>query len=492
MKRLLLWVLLLAPLALRAQPTQPARLELLMRAEESDVRVLPLADSSVALVTESIARGSFRETYALLHYSSKLEPMQHTELPVPREYVLSQASAELPYAYVLFQSQYSAAKLLLLRVNMRTGALREYRFDTEKVDDVFSLEALSGNLFATVEVDGHLTVLHLDVAQEQFRLLTSLYEPLPTQLTFLADSVSNRLAFVLSQSNGYRSRLQIKQLSAQGKLLGSQFIQAESERGLITAELSPGDSVSRLLTGTYTLRDPRYSQGLFATDITPAATLRTPLRFYDFLTLKHFFDFMKPERAARLRARAAKRRAEGREVRLHYRLLTHRLIPFQQGHVLVGEVYYPRYRYDSPYGTMLYALRAFDGYRSTQAIVCGFDKNGTLLWDNSFLLKNADKYTLAETVRVRPMPDGQRLALAYTNEEFVRYKIIDRTAPASNDLQVPILTNLEGRKEKIVTTSQEGILPWYGSRFLAFGYHRVRPERGDSREVFFVNAVAFD
>ncbi|KAA9338396.1 hypothetical protein F0P96_06055 [Hymenobacter busanensis] len=492
MKRLLLWALLLAPMALWAQPTQPARLELRLDPDESDVRVLPLADSTVALLVESPMKGKFQQEFALLHYDQQLRQRRRTPLPVPKEYQLTESAAELPYAYALFQSNYTAAKLLLLRVDLRTGALREYSFDTEKVDDIYSLEALSGNLFASVEVDGHLTVLHLDIAQEQYRLLTSLYEPLPAQLTFLADSVSKRLAFVLSQSNGLRSRLQIKQLSAQGQLLASQFVQAESERGLITAELSPGDSASRLLTGTYTLRDPRFSQGLFATDLTPSAAVRAPLRFYDFLSLKHFFDYMKPARAERMRARSAKRRAAGREMRLHYRLLTHRLLPFQSGYVLVGEVYYPHYRYDSPYGTMLYALRAFDGYRSTQAIVCGFDSTGTLLWDNSFLLKNADRYTLTETVRVRPLPDGQRLALAYLDEEQLRYKIIDRTTPAPNDLQVPLLTNLEGKREKTVSTNHEGILPWVGSRFLAYGYQRVRPEHGESRLVFFVNAVAFE
>ncbi|WP_400193719.1 hypothetical protein [Hymenobacter sp. B81] len=494
MKPLLLWImLLLAPgAALRAQPTQPHRLELALDPDESAVHVLPLADTTLALLVERYPPSLARQQFSLLHYDRELQTRQEIKLPVPRDYEFAETCAELPYAYALFRADYTAAKLLLLRVDLQTGALRQYSFDTKTVDDIYHLEALDGKLFATVEVNGHLTVLHLDMEQEQFRLLASLYEPLPARLTFLADSVNKRLAFVLSESNGLRSRLQIKQLSAQGQLVGSQFVQAESERGLITAELSPGDTTSRLLTGTYTLRDPRYSQGLFATDLTPRGELRAPLRFYDFLTLKHFLDFMRPQRAERLRARSARRRAAGRPFRLHYRLLTHRLIPFQGGYVLVAEVYYPRYRYDSMGGFMLYSMRTFDGYRSTQAVVCGFDSNGTLLWDNTFVLKNAERYDLAETVRLRPMPDGQRLAMAYLDDEQIRYKIIDRTAPAPNDLQVPVQTNHEGQREKIVSTSREGILPWYGSRFLAYGYQRVRPDRGDNRLVFFVNTVAFD
>jgi hypothetical protein len=215
------------------------------------------------------------------------------------------------------------------------------------------------------------------------------------------------------------------------------------------------------------------------------------LRFYDFLNLKHFFDYMKPAKAERLRARSARRKAAGRDFRLHFRLLTHRLMPFQNGYVLVAEVYYPHYRYDSN-SMMAYAMRSFDGYHSTQAIVCGFDSTGTLLWDNNFVLRDVDQYTLSESVRFRPLPDGQRLVLAYLDDHDIRYKIIDRTTPSPNDLKVPILTNLEGKKEKVQETKEQSILPWYGSRFLAYGRQRIRLEHGSTRTVFFINTVAFD
>jgi len=35
------------------------------------------------------------------------------------------------------------------------------------------------------------------------------------------------------------------------------------------------------------------------------------------------------------------------------------------------------------------------------------------------------------------------------------------------------------------------LLPWFGSRFVATGYQRVRSERGPDREVFFLNSVVF-
>jgi hypothetical protein len=495
MNRLLLPLLLLLPLALRAQltPTQPLRRELLLDPDLSDVRVLPLADTTVALFVENTPPGSFREQYRFQHFNRRLEPVRDVPVEVPREYRLVQACATVPYAFALFESEYIASKFQVFRLDLRTGEVQGFAFDTKTVDDLYDLEVLDGKLFATVQVQHHLTVLHIDVDAEEFRLLPAVYEAVPTELTFLPDSATQSAGYVVSQSNGFLSRLQVKQLSARGQLLASRFIQAESGRGLITAQLSPGDSTQRLLAGTYTLRDPRYSQGLFASNLPGDPALRPPLRFYDFAVLKHFFDFMNPRRAARLRARSQQLRAAGREMRLRYRILTHRMIPFQDGYVMVAEVYYPQYRTAGTYGWGNYATpRSFDGYRSTHAIVCGFDRYGTLLWDNNFVLKNVEQNTLAETVRLRPLPDGQRLVLAYLDEDKFRYKIVDRTAASPNDLNVPLLTNTEGRREKTLDTSHQGVLPWYGSRYLAYGYQRVRPEHGPHRQVFFLNAVAFE
>jgi hypothetical protein len=496
----LLW-LLLTPLALRAQltPSQPLRLELNLDPDYTDARVLPLADTTVALFVETSPNGSFRQQYRFHHFDRQLRPLREVPVEVPREYRLEQAAAAVPYAFALFQSQYQPAKFQVYRLDLRTGALIGFAFDTKLVDNIYDLEVLDGKLFATVQVERHLTVLHIDAEEEEFQLLPAVYEQAPTELTFLPDSATQRAGYVVSQTNGFLARLQVKQLSARGQLLASRFIQAESGRGLITAQLSPGDTAQPLVAGTYTLRDPRYSQGLFASNLPGDPALRPPLRFYDFAVLKHFFDFMNPRRAARLRARSAERRAAGRELRLRYRILTHRMIPFQDGYVMVAEVYYPQYRTGpaygnygnysySPYGTP----RMFDSYRSTHAIVCGFDRYGTLLWDNTFVLKNAEQPNLTETVRVRPLPDGQRLVLAYMDEDKLRYKIVDRTASSPNDLHVDLQTNTQGLREKTLSTTQSGLLPWYGSRYLAYGFQRVRTEHGPTRQAFFLNAVAFD
>ena len=494
-------------------PAQPARTELPLTASESEVHVQTLpVDSTVVLLVGRERPLSTKSTYAFQQYDHALHLRNDTPVEVPDEFEFDRMCAEGNTVYALFTSRSTPGRLLAAAYNGRLGQVRTQQFDTRLSREIMELKALEGRLFATVLLNDqlHVTALLLDVATGQMQYLSSIYEPLPTQLTFVADAASRRAEYVLSQTNGRKSRLLLKQLTEQGQLVSSEFVQAESERSLITAQLTPPqDTTARLLMGTYSLRDPNYAQGLFATDLRPTAGTGTkpPLRFYDFLRLKHFFDYLKPSRQAKLRQRTERRVARSvPPLRWRYRLLLHELRPQPDGgYVLVAEVYYPHYRYNNygnlpaPFNAGATSLgnygnsRVFDGYQTTHALVCGFDRAGTLLWDNTFVVENLRRHNLEEAVRLQTLPDG-RLVLAYLDEEKLRYKLVNRAESSPNDHQVPIQTGFAGANagvERVSDTSQADVMPWFGSRFVASGYQRVNPDNGPSREVFFLNSVVF-
>lgn len=495
-------------------PAQPARTELPLERSNSEVHVQPLAaDSTVVLLVGRDRPLSNKATFAFQQYDQALHLRQESALEVPDEFAFTRLCAEGTTVYALFSSRSNPGRLWAAAYSGRLGQVRTQQYETRLSREIVDLKALDGRLFATVLLNDqlHVTALLLDVATGQMQYLSSIYEPVPTQLTFVADAASRRAEYVLSQTNGRKSRLLLKRLTDRGQLVSSELVQTESERSLITAQLSPPqDTAARLLMGTYSLRDPTFAQGLFATDLRPTAgtSAKPALRFYDFLRLKHFFDYLKPSRQARLRQRTERRVARAvPPLRWHYRLLLHELLPQPDGgYVLVAEVYYPHYRYNNyggypgaynnsygylggPYGYN--NTRAFDGYQTTHALVCGFDRAGTLLWDNTFVVDNLRRSDLEEAVRLQALPDG-RLVLAYLDEEKLRYKLVNRAETSPNDQHVPIQTGsgTDGA-EHASDTSQGDVLPWFGSRFVAAGYQHVRVEHGPDREVFFLNAVVF-
>ncbi|MCC3152851.1 hypothetical protein Q3A66_07580 [Hymenobacter sp. BT770] len=493
-------------------PTQTARTELPLTAFESEVHVQALpADSTVVLLVGRNKGLSNKSTFGFQQFDKDLHLRHELALDMPQEFGFTRMCAEGNTVYALFTSTSTPGRLFAAAYNGRLGQVRTQQYETRLSREIVDLKALDGRLFATVLLNDqlHVTALLLDVASGQMQYLSSIYEPLPTQLTFVADAASRRAEYVLSQTNGRKSRLLLKQLTDRGQLVSSEFVQAESERSLITAQLTPPqDTTARLLMGTYSLRDPSFAQGLFATDLRPTAGNGTkpPLRFYDFLHLKHFFDYLKPSRQARLREQTQRRVARSEPPkRWHYRLLLHELLPQPDGgYVLVAEVYYPHYRYNSygnlppsfyngpQYGYGNGNARVFDGYQTTHALVCGFDRSGTLLWDNTFVVENLRRTDLEEAVRLQPLPDG-RLVLAYIDEEKLRYKVINRAETSSNDHEVPLQTGsgATAAAERVSDTSQADLLPWFGTRFVASGYQRIHVDHGPDREVFFLNSVAF-
>ena len=516
-----------APLSSPHAPLQTARTELPLTGHDSEVHVQALpADSTVVLLVGREHGLSSQIDFNFQQYGADLHLRHETALKVAEEFEFVRMCAEDHTVYALFASRHTPGRLLVAAYNGPLNQTRTQQFDTRLSREVVELKALDGRLFATVLLKDqlHVTALLLDVATGQMQYLPSVYENVPTQLTFVADAATRRAEYVLSQTNGRKSRLLLKQLTEKGQLVHSEYVQAESERSLITAQVTPPqDTTARLLMGTYSLRDPSYAQGLFATDLGQpvAGAAKSPLRFYDFLHLKHFFDYLKPGKQTRLRQRVARRLARSvSPMRWHYRLLLHELLPQPDGgYVLVAEVYTPHYRYNhsgyattpgsqfgsfgnqyyssgygygspgSPYGS----YRSFDGFQTTHALVCGFDRKGNLIWDNIFVVENLRRSDLEEAVRLQPLPDG-RLVLAYLDENKLRYKVVNRGENAPNDLHVLISTGIgpaEQGPERATDTDKYDLLPWYGGRFLALGYQHVRASRGPDREVFFMNSVLF-
>ncbi|NML67727.1 hypothetical protein HHL22_21205 [Hymenobacter sp. RP-2-7] len=537
MRQFLTILLVLGALGARAQrhpapppppdaPQQLARAELLLDPDLDEVQVQALpADTSVVLFIRHQAPGQRQVRYAFQRYGLQLRLRDEEAVEIPAEFELRRMCSEPGVVYALFSALDGKGRLLAAAYDVRGGQVRVQAFDTKLTRQVGALKALNGRLLANVSLsdDQHQTVLLLDVASGKFQFLPTVYEPLNSELTSVADRPGRRAEFVLSQSNGRKQRLMLKRLSAeQGELLNSEMVQTESERSLLTAQLSPpADTTTRLLAGTYALRDVQYAQGLFATDLTKSANAasKSALRFYDFRRLRHFFDYLNPAHEARLRDRAARREARAAApIRWRYHLLLHELLPQPGGgYTLVAEVYTPQYTYPSNgYGNGMFTPlattyaggprtlgmpggyygggRVLLGFRTSHVLVCGFDKRGGLLWDNTYVVtSDVVRSELEEAVQPLTLADG-RVVLAYLNtENELHYKCINQGEAGANDRQVPLLTySTDGKTpDKVLHTSQPELMPWAENQFVASGFQRVRSGQGPERQVFFLQALRF-
>ncbi|MGV3539182.1 MAG: hypothetical protein ACO1OQ_05185 [Rufibacter sp.] len=478
-------------IAVPAPPAQTYRAEMESSSFDDEHTVFPLPDSTLLVVSTKHNSWFSKEEFVLTRYNQRLEQIWSTKHEHEPGTALQHIASDQQQIYLLFSTR-EPKKQLLYQVNPGTGTatFSEHILPTSYIG-IKEMKAVSGQVYLYALEHMKLTMLHLNPAQEEIRLLPAVFGMEDDLGEFRVDTLTKAVEFVVNESNGWRSRIQTKRMNALGEVIGTYFLQPQGmDNQLHIARLTPGDTLSKLLIGTYGYRTNIYSKGLFTGD------LLGNHKYYEFSQLEHFFEYTTPGRQRRLREKFAKREAEGKPLILRYRLLLHPVMPHPQGYVMVGEIYYPQYSnrgYVSPgmndFGTNTpYSRRVSEGYRFTHAIVCVFDRQGNLLWDNAFKLQNNTYAQLAPTVEAGVLPNGH-ITMVYPEDEHLRYKTVQPKTTLSNEEMVQV--RLKEETEKMVSSNGEGVVHWYGGNFVAFGFQRIRPQAGEARSIFYLQNVSF-
>jgi hypothetical protein len=483
-----------------APPAQTYRAEIESDSFDEEHWVQPLPDSTLLLITTKRNSWFGKNDFVLTRYDRQLKQVWQAKQEHKPYHDLFLVTAERNKAYLLFTTS-SNKKLLLYQVNTKTGAITssEHVLPSTYIN-INEIKALNGQVFISGVEKFSLNMLQLDPTQEDIKILPAVFGMEEDLGEFRVDTLTNAVEFVVAESNGIRSRVQAKRMNTKGEVMGTYFIQPEPQKRvdnvLQAARLTPGDTLSKLLVGTFGYRTSVFAKGLYTSGLTG------DINYHDFSKLNHFFDYLGPRAQRRMKAKLARQEAKEKPLVLRYRMLLHPVMPHPQGYALVGEIYYPQYRGDNnaylnygrqlPYGIAPESRRDLDraqGYRFSHVIAAVFDKEGKLLWDNSYQLQNKTYPTLGPTVEAGVAPDGS-IALLYPEDEFLWYKTLSPNTTYSDKEKVEVRVREEA--EKMVSSNHEGISHWYGGNFVAFGFQRIKPANGDGRTVFYLQNISFE
>jgi len=485
---LFILVLALSPV-LAQNPTQPNRIELELDIYKTTIDVISTPDSSLILLTKTDGSWSVKPAFEFSKYNHELQSVwtKRVELHPISKYLAHYSVA--PYTYVALSGE-NTDDFQFVKLNLQTGTSEQHDYTIEAIDSIYTFKVVDSNYFvvARSRKEGRPMLLHINEKSGEVRPLPAVYGQESTFSDVLAHPEQKQVSVVMAESNGKISRLQTKLFDENGKLISNRFILPKLDKRPLIAEITPGDTTERLLIGNYANRNLRYATGFFTV---PVINASEEPRYYSFLQLKNFFRYMKPKREERTRRREADRLKTGKEPGLQYRLLLHDIYPTNNGYVLSAEVYTTDSRnvgFNRIYGPTGNILRNSRTYKRTQAIALGFDKNGVLLWDNSFPLKDIESNELRPTVEVAYNPTG-KLVVAYPDEAKIYYKLMDEDKFIEEETKLELQPKSEGGK--ILSTSVAGVISWYDLNFAAFGWHRVKNPGSESKMVFYINKISF-
>ncbi|MFH0893910.1 MAG: hypothetical protein V2A54_05695 [Bacteroidota bacterium] len=218
------------------------------------------------------------------------------------------------------------------------------------------------------------------------------------------------------------------------------------------------------------------------------------IQFYPFSKFEDLFSYMNAKRKTKLDKKMDKAKKKGKAMDIQYSLLVHDIIPRKDHFIMVAEAYYPQYHYEyyTTYvnGKMQTEVRrVFDGYRYTHALVAGFDKEGELLFNNSFEVWDILTFNLKERVKV--MPDGDNIILTYSTGGAISSKIVSGNSVIEGKTETKIETMSEDDKVKSNWSSDMDF--WYDNYFITYGYQRIKDKKQkQKRTVFYFNKIGFE
>ncbi|MDZ4716072.1 MAG: hypothetical protein SH819_11450 [Cytophagales bacterium] len=394
--------------------------------------------------------------------------------------------------FMLFKDRdYLGRDFIIVVINLEDGDYGTYAvkniipfYPTEFV--LTDQAALIGGYF-----NSRPLVLYYNFSLQTSRILPGFFNS-PGELNQIKPNDDGTTDIIVSARNFEKRRaLWIRTYSLEGELIRTTILQPEEDKNLIFGRSLKLPNDDQLVAGVYG-RFTEYSRGIFIATIKPTGDYT--IQYHNFGQLKNFFSYMRAKQQKRVKERIERKTIKGKKLKFNYRLIVHDLIDYNNQLLLVGEAFYPNYVYprmNDPrlmfYDPQVRTNRVFDGYKYTHAVVIGFNKNGSLAWDNSFEINDVKTFDLQQFVNVYAEPD--RILLMYLFENKIRTKIIHDEQVLEGKSADPLNTSFRGETLDEASNNTGRLEPWYSTYFYAYGTQTLKSPRGSYRKVFFIHKI---
>lgn len=292
--------------------------------------------------------------------------------------------------------------------------------------------------------------------------------------------------------NAKNCKLVLKVYNYEGKL-SSNSVLGEKKKLPVNGKILKTPEGDYMLAGNYADNCSDYSVGFY----THSLSSTDETKFYDFVELSNFLSYLPEKRQARVRKRINYKKSKGKDVKLRHRLLLHDPIKTSRGNTLFAEVFYPEFKNSNTvftaanrnYSWTLGNYLNYNNFRYTHALICTFDYQGNLKWDNSISLNEIESRTLDQKVQLSEV-DG-KFIIAFPDKGVIKTSIISQMDKVEQTANI----NLEeGSQDIRILNSQDNELSsWYDHVFIAYGIQSVKsPTSLVPIDVFYLSKLTYE
>lgn len=478
-----------------AQLKQPVRIELNVPPFSAiQYNVIPAGEDGVFVWSILPSDDLKNVLLDLKKFTSDLSIASEKQYVIQKNHTYIDHYQESGYVYFLFGNfSNKVRELSLMRIDSETGERREWTMYNSIPLLEIDLMINSDQLILSGIFNYRPIVILYDLNTLIPRVLPGLFDDKALIIEIYVDSFDFLNVVLSGRNDDNRGTIFIKTYSQEGNLIKVVELESYKRKAPLFGRTLRLEDGSELVAGVYGRNRSDYSRGVFVANINIYGEQK--LMYYNYADFENFFNYMREGRERRVRNRIARRRIKGKKIKFNYRLIVHEVIEDGEQVIMLGEAFYPKYRYInnnfsrySIYARARDYNRVFLGYQYTHSIVLGFDKQGNLLWDNSFEIQDELTKTLKQYVYVMPGKDDDIRLLSVFDQEIKTKQIRGNDVKFESSVPIEI-----GQGDEVVSNSTQinGMEPWTEGSFLVYGTQTLRNNQQypRNRTVFFINKI---
>lgn len=474
---------------------QTNRIEFEIDSKETNYYTVAGGESGLLVVVET-EEYLDEEQKTVFHFLDTLLNNQFTRIyPVPIDMKFVGHDYYSGSFYLLFFNPLAKKeKLMLLVIDPISVKFTHYKISTAFPMSLRFFEVLGSNVLISGYTNYRPVLVRYNLDEERLQVVPGFYENDSDILDLITDD--ERQLFTIVQLQKRRDRrftIRTKTFTANADLIQDNTAVPGERKNLVDGASTIFSGGNTYVAGTYSKKASHFSKGIYLAKFVNGR--QQFIEYIDYSALNNFFGYLKERRESKIKRRIARKKEKGRSPNFNYRLMVHDLVKMNDQYVLIAEAYYPSY---SSYSTNAYTISAplrtsQVTYKYTHVIVVAFDKNGKLVWDNSFGIDDTESLYLDEIVNVQVLQD--KIYLTYLQENTIRCKIVSGNEIIEGETYNPVKLAFARDEIRSKDPDIEELHTWYGHNSFASGIQYIRNDEAVTgkiyRRVFYINKIEY-
>lgn len=501
-----------------SQISQPFRFEKERKFNDEDFIVVPLETDGIALVRELNKYKSGNQSWETILLDTCLQEKATVELELDIQNKLIGYEYASGYVHLLFVRKEFKGEMELISIDIKTGQVVNQEIKPELNFKVTQFCKAGENFVFGGYVNTEAAVLLYLPSTSQVKIVPGFFQKNVELLDIRTNQNQTFNTILIDRSNQDNQTIIFRTFDSSGSQLLETISQIDNEMVIQNGISSTLKRDDLMIIGTWGKRNTKQASGFYASHVNPFGT-QTIQRIY-FGQLEHYLEYLKPKKAAKVKARTAEAVERGKVPDFTNYVVPFKIVEYEKGFLLLAESfnpsstvsqntttpygYYPNYYPYSPYGSYYPVNRMYPSVynynqgtnvsndqdiKSIHGIVMAIDNQGHVLWDYSMKFDNLKREALEQSMDF--LLTQQKVAMLYKKESELILKNIALSSGEEEEITEKI--NLKDSTDEVRSenTPVGTIKQWYGNNFYVWGYQTIRNKfsADKTREVFYINKV---